>query len=307
MKTFCFFAVALFLCLPLHAQTVDDGIMMTAHSLQAGDIYTHDTWDEYWEGPLKRVNGNIGTITTETNTWSAIYGFTNRVSVFGSVPYVWTRPSLGVLQGQQGLQDMMVGGKYSFIERSSARRGALRAIVAVYGAFPLTDYTPDFAPLSIGNHSRRLSGRLTLNYQTGRGPYLNASTAYTRRADVTLDRPFYYTDGHLFFSDQVPMPDVADYIVSAGYLKHDLNTNISFSHQTTEGGGDIRRQDAPFVSNRMNFSRVGGMAMYPVPKVRTVAFYFSLAHTISGRNVGQATTVAAGLLYSYASHGRLIR
>lgn len=292
---------------PVGAQAIDDGIMMTRHSVQAGDVYTHDSWDNYWEGTLKRVNGNIGTITTQTNAWSATYGLTGRLTLIGSVPYVWTQASLGVLQGQKGLQDIILGGKYSFLERSSARRGALRAIVAMDGAFPLSNYTPDFAPLSIGTQSRRLAGRLTLNYQTDRGVYLNGSTAYTRRADVTLDRPYYFTDDQLFLTDVVTMPNVIDSTVSAGYLKHYLNTNISFSQQITQGGGDIRRQDMPFVSNRVNVSRVGAMAMYAIPKFRTVAFYLSAAYTLDGRNVGQATTVATGLLYSYAVHGRSIR
>ena len=307
MRTALLVALFTALAAPVGAQAIDDGIMMTGHSLQTGDIYTHDSWEQYWEGTLKRVNGNIGIITTQTNTWSAAYGLTGRLTLIGSVPYVWTRPSLGVLQGQEGPQDIMLGGKYSFFERSSARRGALRAIVAMYGAFPLSNYTPDFAPLSIGTQSRRLAGRLTLNYQTDRGVYLNGSTAYTRRADVTLDRPYYFTDDQLFLTDVVTMPDVIDYTVSAGYLKHHLNTNISFSQQTTQGGGDIRRQDAPFVSNRVNFSKVGAMAMYAIPKVRSVAFYFSAAYTLDGRNVGQATTVATGLLYSYAARGSSIR
>jgi hypothetical protein len=48
----------------LQAQTIDDGIMMDKHNLLTGALFTHETWDEYWEGTLKRVNGNIGTITT---------------------------------------------------------------------------------------------------------------------------------------------------------------------------------------------------------------------------------------------------
>jgi hypothetical protein len=307
MKSGWFVAVLALLCPSLHAQTIEDGIMLTRHSLQAGDVYTHESWEEYWEGTLKRVNGNIGTITTQTSTSSAAYGFTDRLMLIGSIPYVWTEPSMGVLKGQRGLQDVTLGGKYSFLERSSPARGSLRAMVALYGAIPLSDYTPDFAPLSIGTQSRRVSGRLTLNYQTTRGLYLNGSTAYTKRADVTLDRPYYYTDGQMFFTDEVDMPYVAEYAVSAGYLKHDLNSNVSFSRQNTQGGGDIRRQDMPFVSNRMNFSKVSAMAMYPVPKLRTVAFYLSFAHTIDGRNVGKARTFAAGLLYSRGSQGRLIR
>ena len=37
-------------------------------------------------------------------------------------------------------------------------------------------------------------------------------------------------------------------------MKSGLNTAFSLSQQQTLGGGDIRRQDMPFVSNRMNFS-----------------------------------------------------
>jgi len=307
MKTLYFLVALLSLCLPAAAQTIDDGIMMTARSLQAGGIYSHDSWDQYWEGTLKRVNGNIGTMTTQNVTAAATYGLTDRITLVGSVPFVWTSPSQGVLEGQEGFQDLIFGGKYAFLERRSSKRDALRAIVALSGSIPLTDYNADFAPLSIGNQSRRFTGRLTLNYQMTRGLYVNGSTSYSLRSDVTLDRPYYYTDGHLTFSNDVPIPDVADFAISFGYLKHDLNTSFSFSQQSTKGGGDIRRQDMPFLSNRMNFSRVGGMAMYPVPKFRTVASYLSGGYTVDGRNVGQAGTVAFGLLYSHAPHGRLIR
>ena len=291
----------------LRAQTIDDGIMMTARSIQAGNIYTRDTWDEYWEGTLKRTNGNIGTITTQTDAWAAVYGINDRVTIAGSVPRVWTKPSQGVLQGQSGVQDVTIGGKYAFIERASERYGALRAIVALSGSFPVSSYTPDFAPLSIGTHSQRLSPRLTLNYQTDTGIYLNGTTSYTRRSDVTLDRPYYFTDNQFVLSNEVAMPNVADYTVSVGYLKHDLNTYVGFSQQRTQGGGDIRRQDAPFVSNRVNFTRVSAMAMYPIPKINAVAFQFAAARILDGRNVGQSTTLTFGFLYSRAAGRRLIR
>lgn len=294
-------------CAPLHAQTIDDGIMMTARSIQTGDVYTRDTWDQYWEGTLKRTNGNIGTITTQSHAWTVAYGVTNRVSIFGAVPFVWTRASQGVLQGQRGMQDITIGGKYAFIERSSSRYGALRAIIAVSGAFPLSSYTPDFAPLSIGTQSQRISPRLTLNYQTDTGVYFNGTTSYTRRADITLDRPYYFTDNQFFLTNRVAMPDVVDYTLSVGYLKHDLNTFVGYSQHTTQGGGDIRRQDMPFVSNRVNFSSVSAMAMYPVPKINAVAFQFEVAHVLDGRNVGQSTTFMFGFLYSHAAQRRLIR
>jgi hypothetical protein len=50
-------------CASLGAQTIEDGILMPKKALCTGFIYTHDSWDEYWEDALKRDYGNIGTIT----------------------------------------------------------------------------------------------------------------------------------------------------------------------------------------------------------------------------------------------------
>jgi hypothetical protein len=306
MKIFLPFVLVASLSVPIsvHAQTIDDGVMMGKHDLFTGGHHTHDSWDQYWEGALKRENGNIGKITTRTDVWSADYGVTDRLNVIALVPYVRTRASQGVLQSMQGFQDITLAAKYNFFERPSTALGTVRAIAVASAGIPLTDYTPDFYPLSIGSASKRLSGRFTLNAQSDPGWFVNASTAYTWRADVTLDRPYYYTDGQLFLTDTVDMPNVFDYVVSAGYLKQGLMAAFSFSQQRTLGGGDIRRQDMPFVSNRMNASRVGAEVMYPIPKLRSLAFEFAFARTVDGRNVGQATTFTAGLLYRFRVYGR---
>jgi hypothetical protein len=52
----------------LRAQTADDSLMMRRNDFCTGFSYQHDTWDQYWEGSLKRVNGNIGTITRQAST-----------------------------------------------------------------------------------------------------------------------------------------------------------------------------------------------------------------------------------------------
>lgn len=92
----CYTLVLLFVCsLRVHAQTIEDGIMMGKGELQVGNLYSHDSWDEYWEGTLSRRNANIGSITTTTNTWSANYGLTDTLNVIGMVPYIWTRASQG--------------------------------------------------------------------------------------------------------------------------------------------------------------------------------------------------------------------
>lgn len=286
----------------LHGQTIDDGIMMPKGNLFAGYLYTHDSWDHYWEGSLKRVNGNIGTVTTQAHTWSGNYGVTDRINVIASVPHVRTNASDGVLRGMSGIQDLTLAGKYSFFERR-LERGLFRAIGVVSGAIPLTDYTPDFMPMSIGTASKRISTRLTLNFLSNGGLYLAGSNAYTWRGDVSLDRPYYFTDGRLTFSDKADMPDVYDYTVSGGYMRRGWMAIGSFSQQRTQGGGDIRRQDMPFVSNRMNFSRVGGMLMFPVPKLSGIFGQAAYAYNVEGRNVGQASTLTVGVMYRFRFPG----
>jgi hypothetical protein len=289
--------------IPIQAQTIDDGIMLDKGALFTGSVYAHDSWDEYWEGALKRGNGNIGTLTTETITSFANYGLTSRINVIGALPYVWTTASQGVLHGMQGVQDLTIAAKYRVGEGATSV-GRLRAIAVVAGGIPLTDYTPDFQPLSIGMGSTRVAARFTVNLQSEPGWFVNGSTAYTWRSTVTLDRPYYFTNGQFFMTDEVDMPEVFDYVISGGYNRRGLMLAGSYTQQRVQGGGDIRRQDMPFVSNRMNFSRVGGQVMAPIPKRRDLAGQFSYAFTIDGRNVGQATTITAGILYTFHFLGR---
>lgn len=291
------FSIAALWAGPARAQTVDDGIMLAKGTLFAGQVYTHDDWTDYWEGALKRSNGNIGTLTTQSNHWFGNYALTDRLNVIASLPYVWTRASQGVLHGMHGVQDLTLAGKYSLWEVPNSPMGSIKAIGVLAGAVPLGDYTPDFQPLSIGSASKRVTGRAVFTVQTASGVFVDATTGYTWRAHVTLDRPYYFTMGQLFFTDEVSMPDIADVGVTAGYNKHGLKAQGMLITQRTRGGGDIRRQDMPFVSNRMNFSKGGGLVMYEIPKLGGVAGMVSYLYTFEGRNVGQSTTMSAGLMY----------
>ena len=60
-------------------------------------------------------------------------------------------------QRAQRLQDMTLAAKYNFLETPLTSAGTLRFFAVLSGAFPLTNYQPDFQPLSIGNQSRRIS------------------------------------------------------------------------------------------------------------------------------------------------------
>jgi len=282
----------------LRAQTITDGLTMPAKTFCTGFMFQHDQWKNYWEGTLKRDNQNIGTLTTQTLMYYGVYGISKKLNIMASVPYVWTKASMGTLRPMEGVQDLTLSAKYRLME---VKAGPGKFATFVAGAFstPLTDYSPDFMPLSIGMASTTLSGRVTTNYAMNNGLYINASGAYTSRSNVDLDRPAYYTDGHYYSTNEVKMPNVFDFIVDVGYHKGALQTEVFYTQMNTLGGGDIRRQDMPFVSNKMNASKVGALVMYYLPFPKNLAVRLSGNYTVAGRNVGQTTSLLGGLLYTF--------
>jgi hypothetical protein len=282
--------------LPAAAQTIDYGSMMPRRTLGLGVFYAHDSWDQYWEGALKRSNGNIGTLTTQSVTMMTGYAVTDRLGVMAALPYVWTHASQGVLHDLSGFQDLALGARFRLLSSGAGRFGTFGASVAAIAALPTTDYTPDFYPLSIGTAGRRAAGHLTLDFRSNSAWFANASASYMWCSNVRLNRSSYYTDGQLYLTNEVVMPNVVNYTLNAGVELGRLRIPVSLVQQRTLGGGDIRRQDAPFVSNRMDFVKLGGGLMYGLPK--NLSLSLGAARVLTGRNVGQSTTLTSGLAYA---------
>jgi hypothetical protein len=55
----------------------------------------------------------------------------------------------------------------------------------------------------------------------------------------------------------------------------------------------------PFVSNRMNFTKVDAFVMYALNVPKVPAMRLGASRTLSGRNVGQSTTVTGGFFYTF--------
>ena len=278
------------------AQTASDGLMIPKKTLMAGVMYAHDSWDQYWEGTLKRTNGNIGTLTTQSTTLVGAYGVTERLGLMASLPYIRTHASQGVLHDLTGFQDLSITAKLRLFGTGPGSHGAFNTFIAGTGAIPVGNYTPDFYPLSIGTAGRRASANLTLDYQSNSVWFANASAAYMFCSNVRLNRNSYYTNGQLYLTNQVVMPNVLDYTLRAGFNRGNWRIPFTLVQQRTLGGGDIRRQDMPFVSNRMDFVKLGGGVMYGLPKNLSVEL--GAARVLSGRNVGQSTTFTSGLMYA---------
>lgn len=282
---------------PLAAQALDDGVMVPPHQLRTSVRYASEQWTQYWEGDVKRSNGNIGTLTTRTAAWTGAYGVTDRVSLVASLPYVWTEASQGVLSGMQGRQDLTVAVKYRVVQRPLAERASLRALLVAGLGTPTSDYTPDFQPLSIGLHDRRALARAGVYVKDRTGVFFDGWVGHVWRANVRIDRPAYYTNGQLIESSDVAMPDVFNYSANIGFQRGPLCIPVGITAQRTLGGGDIRRQDMPFVSNRMNFTKANAQLLYNLPMLPSLQLELGAAHTIRGRNVGQSTMFSVGLTH----------
>jgi len=169
------------------------------------------------------------------------------------------------------------------------------------GAFsaPVSNYTADFLPLSIGLESKTISGKLIAHYRMKNGIFATAQGGYIWRSNITIDRTSYYTDGQQFRTDEVQMPNNMHFTARAGYMQDHLILEAFFENMNTLGGGDIRRNDMPFPSNKMIFSKIGVMGTYRPKGLKGLGFTLSASTTLSGRNVGQSDNLTASVLYIF--------
>jgi hypothetical protein len=279
---------------PSEAQTDIDGIMMAKNNYCSGLMYSYSSWDQYWEGTLKRNNLNLGTVSTSMLAYMGNYGVSDKLNVLFGLPYVKTKASAGTLHGMQGLQDLSLWVKWMPYEKEWGK-----STLSFYGiggvSVPVSDYTPDLLPLSIGLRSKTVSLRAMADYQYGNW-FTTVSGTYVIRDKVTLDRDSYYTT-ELHNTNMVAMPDASSINVRAGYRTGRVVAEAVWNKWTTLGGFDITRNNMPFVSNRMNASMLGFNLKYNIRKVEGLSLIANGNITLSGRNMGQASSLGAGAFY----------
>ena len=296
-------ALILLACQGLRAQSDDDAITMAKKNLCVGAMYSHSAWNYYWEGTFHRNNQNLGTVTTQMVGLMAIYGLTPRLNLVANAPYVWTDASAGTLHAMHGIQDLSGWLKWEAFSRKIGA-GKLKLFGAAGGSLPLTNYMADYLPLSIGLHSRTASGRIIADYQLGHF-FVTATGTYTWRSNITIDEASYYTT-EFHQTNQVQMPNENSYIFRAGYRSRSWTAEAILSGMTTLGGFDIRRNDMPFPSNRMDATMAGTHIKYEFAggKLKGLSFTADGSYTVAGRNVGQAAMFGAGIFYTFDfSHG----
>lgn len=289
-----FFAVTLF-ALAAHAQTDMDAIMMNNGQFCNGFLYNNSSWNQYWEGTLKRTNENIGTITTRSVMYMANYGITDNLNIMVGAPYVWTEASAGTMRGMKDFQDISAFVKWKALTKSFGKNKLSLFALGGYTT-PLSGYVVDHLPLSIGLGTKNLIGRGMVDFQHKRWN-ITASAAYVRRSNVSIDRTAYYTT-EMHYTNEVRMPDAAQYQLRAGYRGKYLLAEALLNNWTTLGGFDMTRNNMPFPSNRMNMTSVGVQLKYSWKSHPDLSFIAGGATTLAGRNMGKATSFNIGAFYA---------
>lgn len=279
------------------AQTDLDAIMMGKKRFCIGPAFMFSSWKNYWEGTLKRNNENLGTVSTQSYAIMGNYGVNDKVNLLFNVPYVCTKATAGTLHGMNGLQDLTLFVKYLPIEKDLGKKGTLSCYAIGGVSFPLTNYVADYLPLSIGMKSNTAMLRALMDYQL-ENFFATGSATWVLRDNIKIDRTAYYTD-HLILSNEVEMPNAANFNLRAGYRSERLIAEAVFNQWKTLGGFDITRNNMPFPSNRMNAATIGAKVKYVIFTEHEFSVEGGADFTVSGRNMGQSNTFHGGLLYVF--------
>lgn len=298
MKLTIKFLWAMVLCIAVKkssAQTDIDAIMMEKNAFCVGPGYSYSSWKNYWEGTRKRENLNLGNVSTQMFALMGNYGVTNKLNILFNVPYVTSKASAGTLRGQQGMQDLSLMLKYRAMNQK-VDNSRIAVIGLLGGSLPMSNYTADLLPLSIGFQSKTAMARLMLDYYYKNKWFATASATYVWRSNVTLDRNSYYTD-RFILSNEVDMPNATSYNIRAGYRTQWLIAEAVLNNWTTQGGFDITQNNMPFISNRMNATSIGFNIKYVFKKMPQLSLTGGASQVVAGRNMGQSFSTNGAVFY----------
>lgn len=283
----------------LFSQSPTDALMMQKNQLCIAALYQNDSWNEYWEGTLLRDNQNIGTFRRNAISSMLAYGLSSKLSVILGLPYVSTKASGGQLVGTSSLQDLSLFIKANLYELKKSS-GDFNAFVTGGLSFPATNYNADYLPFAVGLGATEYSLRAILKYEYKTNTYLRAGAGYYHRTEAEVERDFHYNDGPVY-SNLMDVPSVYQYEVAIGqwFLNNGLQLELALNNQTGLSGDDIRRQNMPQPTNKMNFTNGNVYIRYFPRFVNGLSIMASIGQTFSGRNVGKSQGIMGGLTYQF--------
>jgi hypothetical protein len=259
-----------------------DELMMKKKELCIATLLQSDKWDKYWEGSRLRENQNIGVFSKNSITTMIGYGIHDRLNVLIGLPYISTAATQGQSTGVSGFQDISLNVKYKLYSTSSQ------------------NYLSDYMPFSLGLGTKEFSFRTILHYKLASEFYIRGSTAFLVRTSTNAERDFYYADGP-FYTSEMDVPNALQEEISLGiwFFQKSLQVEGSIFNQTSLSGDDIRIQNPPQPTNKMEFTQWGVKARYFPSYVPGCTMFIFYNNVISGRNVGKTHSLGLGLTYQF--------
>lgn len=281
------------------AQTPWDEVMMDKGEICAAFMYEHSSWNQYWEGSYLRENANIGTFTRQMGMPMIAMGVAKNINIIASLPYVHTQASGGTQVGQSGIQDLSVSVKVDWLKKQIGP-GRLLFLTNAHFASPVGNYLSDYMPFSIGFGAPELGIRGIGGYKMDNGLVFRAGLAYLWRGQTEIERDYYYENGSVY-SPFMNVPNAVNLHGAIGYwaFENRLRVEATYMSLNCLSGDDIRAYNRPQPTNKMEVSQVGGWVQYYIKADRGLGALAYFNQTISGRNMGKATTIGLGLTYQF--------
>lgn len=266
------------------AQGMIDGFMKGKGRTDVAITYSYEWYDKYYVRNQETFNPNLGTISTQSISFFAAAGLTDFLDVIVALPYIEASPSAGYFQPQSGWQDVSLYFRVQTFQ-ADLGQGKIAAMVAGGISTPVSDYVVDF-PIAIGHGSTNLDGRIVAQYKADIGLFASAQYGYIRRNNVAIDRGY-----------EVSVPDVQVYTARAGFAASQFYIDTWIYSEQASSGTNIG-PGVPFPSNAISFVRVGVNLYVPLPRIKGIGITASTGFTLSGENIGKATRISGGLVYS---------
>jgi hypothetical protein len=285
--------------LQVKAQLPWDEIMMGRGEICAALMYEHSSWNRYWEGSYLRENANIGTFTRQMGMPMIAMGLTKKINIITSLPYVSTKASGGTQVGQSGIQDLSISAKVDWLQKQLGP-GRLLFLTNAHFSKPIGNYLSDYMPFSIGFGAPEFGLRGTGAFKMDNGLVFRAAFAYLWRGQSEIERDYYYQDGSVY-SSFMNVPDALNIHAAIGYWAFDNRLRLEATYMSLNclNGDDIRSYNRPQPTNKTEVSQVGAWAQYYINSERGLGALAYINQTISGRNMGKATTIGVGLTYQF--------
>lgn len=301
-KTIPFFLVMHLLAGLLYAQTPMDAVMMKQRQSCFALSYDVGSWDHYWEGDYLRTNGNVGTLARTTVMPMIAIGLHDKLNVIISAPHVKTESKEsngGYLHGAKGFQDLGVTLKALLLENELGTN-KLSLLTSVGFSTPITNYLSDYMPYSLGFGANEFSLRGIGQFKMLNGLYAQVSFAHLWRGQTEVERDYYYNNGS-YYSNRMDVPNALNYNAAIGMWLFDnsLRLEANYVGMNCTGGDDIRKYNAGQPTNKVEVGQAGFLTQYYFKNVNGFGLLAYYTRIVSGRNMGQFTTIGGGVTYQF--------